>query len=345
MWEQSHLLLHDGDINTRRFWRKILVSAVLAGVVATGFGAYYYVQVSDNAPQAVTDIPSALADIDKKFEVMIEARFYETANALAQEALTLAANHYETTSPAYVRFAFKQALALTKLDQTANAISLYEKSLEVVESNPEKYFPGGTEALVALAGLYADSGELDKAEAILERAPSWQEYLAAHTLSQQRTRRSFGFIHQDLGNTDTAETIFNAAYKQVLRERGSRHRSTARAHWDLAEFYEKQDRFGEATMHWRSVVSYLKYKDDTLGVARYLHRLGENLLYQGKYEDAQRTMAEALPFAQSLHWNEHLDLASIYTTIATIHEALGETEEALEARNQALELEQSQKQE
>jgi tetratricopeptide (TPR) repeat protein len=219
------------------------------------------------------------------------------------------------------------------------ALSLYQRTLEIVEVLLSPEHPDVAVVLNNMARLYENMGEYEKALSFCQRALEIVEL----TLSPEHPDvaailNNMAGIYKSIGKYDKALPLYQRSLEIFERVLGPEHIHVATTLNDIAGLYENMGEYEKALpLFQRSLLTY----ENILGsehsyVATSLNNMAGLLKSKGEYEKALSLYERALMIRENILNPEHPDIATTLNCIAALHENMGEYEKALTLYNRSL---------
>jgi class 3 adenylate cyclase/tetratricopeptide (TPR) repeat protein len=179
-----------------------------------------------------------------------------------------------------------------------------------------------SEALLLLAGIYTTRGEGERAEPLLEQAVELAEESGSPTAKALAFKES-GELHAFNGRYDEAIAEFERA-RDLFEEVGAAT-DLARTIMRIGGLLERRGEVHEAEKLFRDGIRILKPLEDRGTLCEVQRSLAENLLEQGKLDEAE---VYALKAVETVGPQDVSSQASTRTTLALIRAAQGRDDEA-----------------
>jgi serine/threonine protein kinase/tetratricopeptide (TPR) repeat protein len=179
--------------------------------------------------------------------------------------------------------------------QYAQAEPLFVKTLDVRRRVLGEEHLNTLVSMSNLASLYLEQGQLAKAEPLrvktleVSRRVLGEEHPV--TLSSMN---NLAFLYQAQGKLPMAEPLFVKALEVRRRVRGEEHPDTLVSMSSLAMFYLAQGQFAKGELICREMLEKARKHHGETQTADALAALGENLLKQQKYADAEALLRQCL---------------------------------------------------
>jgi eukaryotic-like serine/threonine-protein kinase len=220
---------------------------------------------------------------------------YEKTLAL-QKALLGPVHQHTLTSMSNLAMAYRDAGRLN------DAQKLLEETLTLRKANLGPEHPDTLTSMCNLGTAYRTLGRFDDAVALLEETLSLQKSkLGQGHPDTWITMNMLGAAYRDNGRLADALPLFQEALVQFRANLGTDHSETLDIMSNLADCYDSLLQPAQAESLWRELASIWKKKagPDSIKYASYLAGLGNNLLVQLNWTDAEAALRECLTIRET----------------------------------------------
>jgi class 3 adenylate cyclase/predicted ATPase len=279
--------------------------------------------------QDLAELARELADPQRQAQAALrQAHFYQQTSDYTQ-AIACAQQVLDVNVPVEM-----QAEARLELGRAFYRQANYQQSRQELEhalqlARPDSGLTAEILQSLTIATLYQGDTEasqdyLEQTRAIVRKTGNRQvEANLLHTLGVMA-----------IETRPDADIYFNQSL-EIYREIGDR-RGEAYSLQQLGLFYDRRNRFEQATECYSRAYQLHKLVGDLLGQGWMLNALGSLAQYQGKYAQARPFFEQALEIYLNIHvpWGQAISLHNLGVTFL----ALGQTREARENLQRALEI-------
>jgi len=217
--------------------------------------------------------------------------------------------------------------------------SMYEETMQILESKLGSEHPNVVVLLNNLATLYRNMGEYEKALPfylrvleIKEKGPGLKHPSATVILS------NLAELYREMGEYEKALQFFQMALYNNKRALGPQHPDVATSLNSLATVYHNMGEYEKALQLYQRA---LKIKEKVLGtrhldVAILLDNLAELYREMGEYEKALPYYQRALEIREKALGQQHPDVAQTLNNLALLYHHIGEYQKALQLLQRSL---------
>jgi tetratricopeptide (TPR) repeat protein len=226
------------------------------------------------------------------------------------------------------------------------ALSLYQRSLEIYEKVRGPQHPDTATNLARIAEVYRTTGDYAKALPLLERSLSIQEKsFGSQHPNAATVLKNLGEVYNSIGDYSKALPLFERALAIQEKSFGSQHPNAATILYNLGEVYNSMGDYDKALPLFERA---LAIREKSLGfdhsdTAANLNKLGEVYSSMGDYakalplfERVQAIREKSLGFEHSITEKSLNNLAEVYNSMGDYAKALPLFERALAIREKAL---------
>jgi tetratricopeptide (TPR) repeat protein len=218
------------------------------------------------------------------------------------------------------------------------AVQMYQRALQGYE---KAWGPEHTSTLNTvnnLGILYADLGQLDKAEKMYQRALQGKEKAGVPEHLILNELNNLGNLYKDLGRLDEAEKMYQRALQGKEKAWGPEHTSTLDTVNNLGNLYADLGRLDKAEkMYQRALQGKEKAwgleHTSTLDTVNNLGNLYKNL---GRLDKAEKMYQRALQGREKAWGPEHTSTLDTVNNLGALYAGLGRLDEAEKMYQQAL---------
>ncbi len=217
---------------------------------------------------------------------------------------------------------YQEVMRLYKQGQYAEAITIAEKSLAIIEKAMGSEHPDTATAIYVLASLYNTMGAYDKAEALFKSALAIQEKTMGpeHPITA-RFLNNLGMHYYDMGAYEKAEPLLKRSLMIRKKILGTEHPDTATAMHNMAELYRIMGSYDKAEPLLKQTLAIY---EKALGpenprITPILNVLG--LLYgdMGDYDKAELFYQRSLAIREKALGPEHPSTATAVNNLALFY--------------------------
>ncbi|KFA81334.1 hypothetical protein S40288_08305 [Stachybotrys chartarum IBT 40288] len=187
--------------------------------------------------------------------------------------------------------------------------------------------------------LYADQGQLKKAEEMYNRAlKDYEKAWGSEHISTLETVNSLGNLYAGQGRLKEAEDMYNRALEGKEKVRGPEHTSTLHTVNNLGALYANQGRLKEAEdMHNRALKGYEKaWGSEHTSTLETVNNLAILYAGQGRMKEAEDLYNRALKGKEKVRGPEHTSTLDTVNNLGLLYAGQGRLKEAEEMYNRAL---------
>jgi eukaryotic-like serine/threonine-protein kinase len=250
------------------------------------------------------DHPETLQSMNNLGEAYRNAHRVKDALPLFEETLKLRQIKLGNDDPATLTSMNNLALAYEELALASKdakllreeAIPLFEKTLALRKAKLGSDHQNTLKTMNNLAWAYFIAGRLKDALPLFEQTLELQKTkLGADNLDTLTTMYNLARAYPANRRND-ALPLFEETFKLRKAKLGPEHRDTLRAMNDLAGIYRAAKRYSDAEPLYRDLAAASKKIEgaDSLGHASQLASLGDNLVKQHKYMEAEQVLRDCL---------------------------------------------------
>jgi serine/threonine protein kinase len=226
--------------------------------------------------------------------------------------------------------------AQRKLDE---AILFYEQALEIRKQSLGENHPMVASSYDAIALIYYEQGQFEKAAGFFQRSLEiYEKTLGPDHAQLSDTIHSLALVYQLMGRYTESEALHRRGLKIREETWGPDHYRISQSLESFAYFFVMTEQYEKAAQFYRRAAELLENKE---GIREYyvqiLSSLGETLIIQKEYEEAEQTLKRALEecekdkdMAPRIRASCLVNLGSLY------HRHLKHLDEAENCYNQAL---------
>jgi serine/threonine protein kinase/tetratricopeptide (TPR) repeat protein len=254
------------------------------------------------------DHPSTLSSLEKLASVLRADDQLSRALPLHEELLKARTARLGADHPKTLHAMVGLGGCLQDSSQHKKALPLYLTALQLAKAKLGADHPTTLRSLNSLATCYQEMGTPDKALPLLEEVLRLRTAkLGSNHPNTLVSLNNLGLAHSAKGDREKALAFFEAASRGIELRRFE-HDHAGRIVSNTAEEYEAARRFPEAEGWRRKWASVVKARSGAVSLqyAAELSQLGENLLQQGKYGEADSVLRECLKAIHTIQpedWN------------------------------------------
>ncbi|MHB1421816.1 MAG: tetratricopeptide repeat protein [Gemmataceae bacterium] len=235
---------------------------------------------------------------------------------LKRQESRLGPNHPDTLSSRN-----NLAQAYLHADRTTDAIRLFEQNLKQLESKSGPDHPNTITTRGNLARAYFTVGNHEGSIPLLEATLRWQkEKLGPDHVETLGTMANLGEVYRAAGRTKEAIPLLETVLQRGRQLSGGLPAELAWIKGALIQTYEKTEQLAKAEPLYRDALeqAQLQFGSDDPRTENALTQMGQNLLKQKKFKDAEAPLRQCLKIREK----EPADVWSIFTASSMLGDAL-----------------------
>ena len=241
--------------------------------------------------------------------------------------------------PEMAAFYDEYALLYDNIGKYSEALSLFQKALEIKQETLKKEHPDIVQSYGSIGLIYYKLTEYDKALYYLNKALEIADKIWSGPFSfKADIYNNLGLVYRNKGEYQKAEDLYGRAL--CIREEiyAPDHPMVLATKNNMAQLYASEERYNEAISLFETVIR--EYRENSTKDSVFLATVYDNLstVYREKerYEDAIGICTKGLNIRKSIYGKKSLDYAISLNNLALIYYEMGALNDAVDIFNDAL---------
>jgi CHAT domain-containing protein/Tfp pilus assembly protein PilF len=222
---------------------------------------------------------------------------------------------------------YKKASDLRAAGKYDEALSSFERALEIRESRLGPDHPDVSQVISGLAVLHHYKGDYVKAEPLHRRALAIREKsLGPEHPDVALSLNNLAILYRGLGDYAKAEQLQQRALAIKEKSFGPDHPDVAASLHNLANLYRDLGDYAKAELFYRRALAILEksFGPEHPDVARSLNNIADLYRDLGDYANAESLQQRALAILEKSLGPEHLDVTRSLNNLAILYKSLGD---------------------
>ncbi|MEM6336945.1 MAG: serine/threonine-protein kinase [Bacteroidota bacterium] len=273
------------------------------------------------------DHPDVAELLNNTALIYLQTGDYPRAEELLREALAAEENMEDVDPKGRGGKLFNLAYIL-HYDGRQEAEATYLESIDNLIEGYGPDHPNAVFARQALSDFYADNGDLEKADSLLQIVlEEGSRIMGKESLDYAFTLSDLGRIRSEQGKTQEAQELHEEAIRLIKRIYDEPHPNVASLIESLGLHYYKAQEYANAveTLSESLVIRREFFDEAHPDVSNNMGNLALALKYLEEYDRAEAMYREVLAMDLELYGEEHREIATSLHNIASIRLALGDT--------------------
>jgi tetratricopeptide (TPR) repeat protein/CHAT domain-containing protein len=267
----------------------------------------------------------------KNFEQLYGVGKYHEAAAAAETLVDLARRRYGEGRTEFAGALSWLAASKAKLNQTADAVALLNRSLAIREKALGSEHPGVAQSLNNLASLYQAQGRYAEAEPLYRRSLAiYEKALGPDHPDVAQSFNNLALLYWSQGRYAEAEPLYRRSLAIREKALGAEHPDVAHGLNNLATLYRDQGHYAEAEpLYRRGLAIYEKaLGPDHPVVVHTLNNLAELHRSGGRFAEAEPLYRRALAIDEKSLGPDHPNVARDLNHLALLLQDTNRLDEA-----------------
>lgn len=274
-----------------------------------------------------------------------ELKEIDIKNITGKQKSALTEAFYHSTNAIGVLEVFNWFMGIAdgfyKAEQCTILVPMYEKIIEMIETQMGLRQPQVVKALNNLSSINSCLGKYEAAESQCKKALTIaKEALAENDPEYAQTLTILGLVNSVLGKDDEAEMHLNQAFQIIEKTLSPNYPEMARILWTKVTVYISQGKYNEAEPICKKALDIAQNSlgQEHLYTAALLGELAWIYYFKGNYSEADKLHRKALAVSEKIFGPNHPSVARILNGLADLYRDQGKYDEAELHYKRALEI-------